>query len=555
MRLVPNILLPILSTVFVLSQPFELNAQTGNCGTSYGRGNLETDYLDVTINVAGDMWWDLNGNPKYLIKDDSAAHLYFAGSLWMGGYDENGNLRLAAQSYRSSGVDYWPGPIDSTGATHAGRCFDFDFVTAVSREAIQRHQQLTQQFVNGNGGGVPIQQIDKGILYWPAPGNPYFRGQSGKIYSIPLNDNMAPYVEVDGRPGYDPVYGDYPDVPGDENLWWVFNDVGNDHSESGGEPLGVEVRALAYAFNSPESMARHTFYRYEIESHRYDLDSFIIGKWVDIDLGDYQDDFVGCDTVRNLAIGYNGDRIDGTAYGFGPNPPMTALQWLRTPDKANGQPADMAAFVPGNNNFGAYFANSPAYSLLNGRDTSGLGINCDTIGDFNTLMWPDDPSNTTGCSECAEIHIPLDRRYITAIEPISLPKGESVTVEYAMIYARCPDMYPPQGCPSFSCIQQVADATTRFYQQTITAVPPPHQPDLWRLYPNPASQQVTVSMPEYTHPLTFRIMDIQGRLVGQGQVTERQQTIQLPDVPAGLYLFQLTGLQRPISTQKLFIQP
>jgi hypothetical protein len=30
---------------------------------------------------------------------------------------------------------------------------------------------------------------------------------------------------------------------GDQNIWWVFNDKGNIHTESGGQPIGMEIRA------------------------------------------------------------------------------------------------------------------------------------------------------------------------------------------------------------------------------------------------------------------------------------------------------------------------
>ena len=31
----------------------------------------------------------------------------------MGGLDDQGDLHIAAQSYRQSGDDYWPGPLDT----------------------------------------------------------------------------------------------------------------------------------------------------------------------------------------------------------------------------------------------------------------------------------------------------------------------------------------------------------------------------------------------------------------------------------------------------------
>ena len=37
----------------------------------------------------------------------------FTGSLWIGGLDNQGNLKVAAMTYRRDGNDFWPGPLNS----------------------------------------------------------------------------------------------------------------------------------------------------------------------------------------------------------------------------------------------------------------------------------------------------------------------------------------------------------------------------------------------------------------------------------------------------------
>jgi hypothetical protein len=50
--------------------------------------------------------------------------------------------------------------------------------------------------------------------------------------------------------------GDYPSVKdgseayGDQMVYWVFNDKGNVHNETNGNPLGVQINALAFAFRN-----------------------------------------------------------------------------------------------------------------------------------------------------------------------------------------------------------------------------------------------------------------------------------------------------------------
>ncbi|MBK7691106.1 MAG: hypothetical protein IPJ31_08310 [Bacteroidetes bacterium] len=58
---------------------------------------------------------------------------------------------------------------------------------------------------------------------------------------------MAPFVDVNNDNIYNALDGDYPDIEGEQALWWVFNDNGKTHNETNGLPLKIEVKALAYA--------------------------------------------------------------------------------------------------------------------------------------------------------------------------------------------------------------------------------------------------------------------------------------------------------------------
>ena len=37
----------------------------------------------------------------------------FAGALWIGGLDDQDNLKVAAMTYRQDGNDFWPGPLNA----------------------------------------------------------------------------------------------------------------------------------------------------------------------------------------------------------------------------------------------------------------------------------------------------------------------------------------------------------------------------------------------------------------------------------------------------------
>src|SRR5688572_17871876 len=67
------------------------------------------------IFTGGDMWWDLfgAGDSYYGVPGVSArasmVSALFAGSIWIGGLDAGGQLKVAAMTYRQSGYDFWPG--------------------------------------------------------------------------------------------------------------------------------------------------------------------------------------------------------------------------------------------------------------------------------------------------------------------------------------------------------------------------------------------------------------------------------------------------------------
>ncbi len=510
-------------------------AQTGNCGISYGKTELETDHLSKSIHTTGELWKDENGNGRYEIRfPDTTMQFFQRSAVWMSGKDQNGLWRVAANTWKNNGTDFYPGPLDSTGQTHAGRCFDWDFTTSVSRAAIEEHQQLTQQYVTGNGAGIPLQHIDPGILYWPAAGNPYFRGQSGTIYQLSLQKEMAPYVEVDGQPGYDPVYGDYPDVPGDENVWWVFNDVGNEHFGSGGEPLGVEVHGLAYAYHEPPALQYSTFYRYKITSHRHDLDSFRFSQW--LSPGDLsQRDFFGTDTLSQVtfwAVSWAGDTTM-----------LMGLQWLGA--QLQDQPQQSirlsnAMFFNNDFSIGGIPEDPKHYRYYQAsRWKDGSHFTYGFAGNQRAyIIFPDDPSDSTGWSACGLGFTPFHRNLVTGLTPVTLRKGSSLEVNFAVWNTRCPTN-TPTGCPGFACFRPLAQEHQRFYDQQVTTVLPSPIAQPLRLYPNPASQSLTIELPPDVPVAQMQVVNAMGQVVRQfSQATTRQQ-FNVADLPNGWYIVSL----------------
>ena len=76
-----------------------------------------------------------------------------------------------------------------------------------------------------------------------------------------------------------------------------------------------------------------------------------MGQWVDADVGNFSDDYVGCDTVRGLGFCYNGTAVDGTANGYGANPPAVGVDFFQGPFGDAGSRLKMQRFVYYENDF------------------------------------------------------------------------------------------------------------------------------------------------------------------------------------------------------------
>ena len=122
------------------------------------------------------------------------------------------------------------------------------------------------------------------ILTWPGNGN-IALGQEAKL---------APYVDYNADGIYNPLDGDYPEIRGDQALFFIFNDDRNYHNESQGEKLKVEIQGLAYAFDMPDDSAfkNTVFLHYTIINRSEETyTATYFGIFTDIDLGFADDDF------------------------------------------------------------------------------------------------------------------------------------------------------------------------------------------------------------------------------------------------------------------------
>ncbi|PID95049.1 MAG: hypothetical protein CSA95_01545 [Bacteroidetes bacterium] len=349
----------------------QVKASAAGCLPGAGFKYLDVNNVRCRVNTGGDMWWDFD-NPQYEIPRGSKKTSMFSASLWIGGVDVNDQLKLAALRYRQGptgggGNDFWPGPltIDGTAAVSEDVCAEYDKLFPMRREWVDEFLAWWD-----DKESFPDYTIPSEILNWPAHGD-VSKGQS--YYLAPFYDNNGdgeynpsqgdyPYYDISnelcpnnfaGDPDWRPTptaeaefyyggqldawkYGILADqvIKGDQTLWWVFNDKGNIHTETYGDPIGFEIRAQAFAFATNDEINNMTFYSYEIINRStYRLRDTYFSQWVDTDLGFPRDDYVGCDVMRGLGYCYNGKPEDGSGQynAYGSQPPAIGVDFFQGP--------------------------------------------------------------------------------------------------------------------------------------------------------------------------------------------------------------------------------
>lgn len=204
--------------------------------------------------------------PLFIVpKSSERASTIFQGNIWVGAKDGNDNLHLAAETFYEKEFSF--GPI-STNCNSSEFIEKYNKVWKVSKAEIQNH--IDNYYI---GGYV----IPQNILDWPANGD--------TVYGEP--QRIAPYCDVNSNGYYDPQNGDYPAIRGDQALFFVFNDQNQDHLSTNGEKLGLEFRAMAYAYENPqdEALYNNIFISYEVvnKSQNSYTDTYL-GMFTDFDL-------------------------------------------------------------------------------------------------------------------------------------------------------------------------------------------------------------------------------------------------------------------------------
>jgi hypothetical protein len=529
----------------------------------YGVTPNNCRYLDVNnvrtaILNRGDKNWNLS-NAQYEVPKGSGAHTVFTSSLWIGGLDNGGGLHQAAMTYRQTGMDFFPGPLDTiNGTTDSATAVQYDYIWRIEKLKIQEFQYYWGTGAVQNGTYIP----DQDILTWPAHGTGNY------------TRNMAPFIDVDGNGIYNPVTGgDYPDIKGDEMLYCIYNDNLAAHTETGGAPFKVEVHASAYAYfcpaiaDSQKVINYTTYYNYEIfnrSSNNYN--NAYIGAFHDVDLGTFDDDYVGCISTENFSFTYNNDS-DAT---YGAHPPISSVAILNGPmadpvdgiDNDNDGTTDeageinlMTGHVFYNNDFSVTGNPEHAddfYMYMSGKwkDSTDITIGGNGYGGVTptNFMFDGLPYDTAAWTEISANNAPYDRRSVTSCGPFTLNGGEHVNFNYAIVFSRDTTLGPPDTAYYDQAVNDVrrvrnwynTSTTPSCVQWGVGINEPVPAISALSLYPNPASTLLTIEYKAESKNARYEVLDMTGRSIETGAIIQGgQTTISVEALPFGIYLVRV----------------
>ena len=495
-----------------------------NCAQATAQTNMDINNVRARLLVGGDVWWDGNNGqyvvPKVENGEDEVSSI-FAGAVWIGGVDPAGNLKVAAQQFgtASGNSDFWPGPLDETGFVSEQTCADWDKFFTVTGAEIDLHlAQFQQSIVDDVDYDVNL--IPQGVKEWPGLGNEFFFD----AFEFELPDapqGLGAFWDENADGLYNPQFGDYPiiEVRGcpepqfpDQMKFWIYNDNGDVHTESGADPILMEIQVQAFAYETNDELNNMTFSRYKLINRAQEsIDSTFFALWVDADLGCSEDDYIGCDTTRSMMYVYNTDAVDGengtNCNGiptYGTNIPYLGVDYFRGPlapkifgpngtliNPAIGQPFDtiveigMTSFIYFNR---ASPTTDPAqvdpgtaqeyYNYLTGSWLNGLPITEGGSGLGGTVptnfVFPDEPNAAGGWSMC-EAQLPEeDRRTIQASGPFRLDPGQVNELIIGVPWV--PNVSYP--CPDMGRLQRADDIAQGLFNSCFDILDGPDAPDV-----------------------------------------------------------------------------
>ena len=359
----------------------------------------------------------------------------------------------------------------------------------------------------------------------------------------------APFVDVNNNKVYDAQI----DTPGvrnaDQTIFMCITDANPEsHQESGGfgggtHPIGAEVHLTVWAYN-------HSFLQ-DVQFMKWSIINKSKHRWENIytsivtdpDIGNGDDDYIGCDTSRNLGYCYNADNYDQI---YGNNPPAFGFLILRGVENRSFTPIKRYKMTSFTQFRGSGSSPPPCEADPNGEpypaflmikgfkkdSTSWMDVSELPYKRTRTIYSGDPETNTgwtmyKGCMDnCNKdttgtvypVCSPFDMRFCmsSGADSIVTIPGDSQQFIAAQLIAQ-----GSSNLNSVTKLKALSDSIKNFYNLYIldTNDYRPIIPDtyfLFQNYPNPFNPGTTIKyqIPEAIN-VSIKVYDIRGRFISE----------------------------------------
>lgn len=196
---------------------------------------------------------------------------------------------------------------------------------------------------------------------------------------------------------------------------------------------------MIYQYNTNDYLNNTTFINTRVYNRsQTTYFDFKVANYVDTDLGNPSDDYIGCAPEKNMMFTYNGDENDENSngsVGYGLNPPALGIVFLSHTlnvfgyySNGGGIQSDPTIASEYWGFMNAFFGNSGTPFTFGGNGSVG---NTPT-----NHLFSDNPNDSQGWSQYTEGALPSDHRIFGVTPGETFSPGEYICYDYAILYDR-----------------------------------------------------------------------------------------------------------------------
>ncbi|MDX1445219.1 T9SS type A sorting domain-containing protein [Lishizhenia sp.] len=502
---------------------------------------LNENSLQCTVNSNGELFSNLaNSGPGFSVEFSQSLYTIFSNRIVLAGLGPNGDLAMTKPHGSNNlangpltvapGYEFGPATITPAESNAWSQIF------VVTQDEIDEFKNYHACMADPNCDATinfPNYQIPSSISNWPAHGD----------ITIDQSFFLAPFYDADWDGNYNPEAGDYPCIKGDIYAWFVMNNYLTDPSVTT-TTKGLEIHVEVYQFEGQtggDALSNTVFVGYDVINRgTTPLSDFYLSNYTDFDLGYPLDDYMGTLPDINAYFIYNGDDYDETSsfgQGFLDHLPVQGVVSLNHDLSAAGY-ADVDVYTP-----------VEYYNIMRGYHTDGSvkyfpGTQIATAFTFpystNTpYQWTEANSDGNGM-----VNTPGDRRMQGAVGPLFLDVGESISYDFAFVYAK-EEVAGLGNEASISKLITDINTVQDYYDNQMTdcsggflTVEVMDEVAV-NIYPNPTTELLFIETSD-KKVFDYKLCDASGRVVISGQGKQQAQ-LDMSQLMPGVYYLTMMG--------------